>query len=152
MKQEYQAINSFNGEYKKLSNFYPVVIYYIGRNFPTVEHAFVASKSKNDWMFHYKISQIPANQAGKAKRYGRKIKLRDDWELIKVPTMERFLIQKFSYQDFREFILSTGNAKLTEGNFWHDNFWGDCSCDKCSNIKGQNQLGKLLMKVRELVK
>jgi len=150
MEQECQVINSFKSNYEKFSNFYPVVIYYEGRNFPSVEHAFVASKTK-DWMFHYKIAMIPVHQAGKAKRLGRRIKIRDDWDMVKIEKMKRFLMQKFSYEELREFILSTGDAKIIEGNYWHDNYWGNCYCTKCASIKGQNQLGKLLMKVRQLV-
>ena len=39
--------------------------------------------------------------------------------------------------------------ELIEGNTWSDNFWGDCHCPKCRGIKGENNLGKLLMKIRE---
>jgi hypothetical protein len=37
---------------------------------------------------------------------------------------------------------------LIEGNWWHDNFYGSCTCNKCVN-KGENNLGKILMKIRE---
>jgi len=146
-----KSINFFKGEYEKLSNFYPVVIYYERINYPSVEHAYVASKSK-DGMFRYKISKIPADQPGIAKAEGRKVKLRPDWDLIKYSIMERFLMQKFSYPEFREFLLLTGDIYLEEGNYWHDNYWGNCYCKRCKNIKGKNKLGKLLMEVRYLVK
>lgn len=38
--------------------------------------------------------------------------------------------------------MTTGNAELIEGNTWNDTFWGVC------NGEGENNLGKLLMKVR----
>ncbi len=145
-----KSINFFKGDYKKFSNFYPVVIYYEGINYPTVEHAFVASKSI-DGMFRYRISKIPADQPGKAKTEGRKVKLRPNWDLMKHSIMERFLMQKFSYQEFREFLLSTEDSYIEEGNYWHDNYWGNCYCKKCKNIKGKNELGKLIMKIRDII-
>ncbi|MHA1817191.1 MAG: NADAR family protein [Candidatus Heimdallarchaeaceae archaeon] len=150
MELECQVIDRFAGDFADLSNFAPVVIYYKDLNFPTVEHAFVASKS-NDGMFRLKISQLPAKKAGKAKRMGRKILIRTDWDMIKIPNMKRFLMQKFSYERYRTLLISTGNAQIVEGNYWHDNYWGNCDCPKCKNIVGQNQLGKLLMKVRGLI-
>ncbi len=150
MKPKCQVIDRFAGDYSYLSNFTPVIIHYKGLDFPTVEHAFVASKS-NDGMFRLNISQIPAHQPGKAKRMGRKTQLRNDWNMIKVPNMKRFLLQKFSYERYKKLLLSTDNAEIIEGNYWHDNYWGDCECDKCKNIVGQNQLGKLIMEVRDIV-
>jgi len=149
--QKSKVINEFKGHYERLSNFYPVVVHYEGMNFPSVEHAFVASKS-NDHMFRYKISQLAPDKAGKAKRMGRQIKLRENWDMIKLSVMKNLLIQKFSYPDFRQFLLSTGDAILIEGNHWHDNYWGDCYCEECENIIGHNNLGKILMKVRDLIK
>jgi hypothetical protein len=66
--------------------------------------------------------------------------------------MKKFLMQKFSKHEFKSLLLSTENMFLEEGNYWHDNFWGNCYCKKCKNIIGKNQLGKLLMKVRKILK
>ena len=70
---------------------------------------------------------------------------------LKISLIRQFLLQKFSNTKLRDKLLSSGDAILIEGNYWHDNFWGDCYCDRCSNIVGQNQLGKLLMKVRGII-
>ena len=144
-------INFFKDEYEGFSNFDPVVIYYMHYNYPTLEHAYVASKSF-DGLFHHRISKVPADKAGLAKRMGREVKLRGDWEKVKVRLMERFLRQKFSYEKFRNLLLSTGDEILVEGNWWHDNYWGNCHCNKCKDIEGQNMLGRLLMKIREDLK
>jgi len=153
MTQKLDQVDSFKGKYEKLSNFYPVVIHFEGINFPSVEHAFVAAKSK-DIFFRQKIAGLPADQAWKAKRMGRKIRLRSDWDMIKIAYMKRFLYQKFAYDEFRNLLLSTGDVQIIEGNYWHDNYWGDCYCTKkCKDIKGKNNLGKLLMKIRrEIIK
>lgn len=149
--QELEVIDSFKEDYEKFSNFYPVLVYYKDIDFPTVEHAFVAGKRK-DPMFWRKIAKIPEDKAGKAKRLGRKVKLRKDWNIIKLSHMRKLLNQKFQYPSFKKLLLSTGDAQLIEGNYWHDNYWGDCYCEECVNIIGQNQLGKMLMKVRNLIK
>jgi ribA/ribD-fused uncharacterized protein len=150
MQPESTVIDRFGKIYKWLSNFEPVVIYYKDLNFPTVEHAFVASKS-DDGLFRLNISRVPAWQAGKAKRLGRKTRLRKDWDIVKIPNMKRFLMQKFSYDRFKQLLLSTGTAEIIEGNYWHDNFWGNCECPKCKDIVGQNNLGKLIMEVRSII-
>lgn len=139
------TINSFKDEYEKFSNFYPVVVHYEGRNYPSVEHAYVAAKSKDEF-FRKRISEIP--KASHAKSEGRKIRLRENWDLMKYSVMKRLLYQKFSYTEFKEILLSTDNADIIEGNYWHDNYWGDCYCLKCTGIEGQNKLGKLLMEIR----
>lgn len=143
-------IDSFSGEYEFLSNFYPVIIHSSGFNFPTVEHAYQASKT-NNYAAWREICSIPANQAGRAKKYGRKVKLRKDWELIKLSVMKRFIMQKFSYSDLKEKLLATLDAVLIEGNYWHDNYWGDCRCKKCQNKEGQNHLGKIIMEARNVI-
>lgn len=149
---ENDMIMEFKGEYAFLSNFYPVVVYFEDVNYPTVEHAYAASKSK-EGMYRYRISQLKAEEAGKAKRMGRKCKLREDWDLVKISIMKRLLMQKFSYEDFREKLLATGDKTIVEGNYWHDNFWGTCRCGKGEcGYHGKNMLGKLIMEVRGIIK
>ena len=65
--------------------------------------------------------------------------------------MEGGLRQKYAKDPLRQMLLDTGDAILIEGNFWHDNFFGSCTCPKCGN-KGQNNLGKLLMQIRDEMK
>lgn len=56
--------------------------------------------------------------------------------------MENLIHQKFSQEPLRSQLLNTGEEELVEGNTWGDTYWGIC------NGKGQNNLGKILMKVR----
>lgn len=124
------------------------MIFWKGLKFPSVEHAYVASKSL-DPNFWKRIAKLAAKDTGLAKKLGRNIQLRKDWDEVKVPFMEQFLIQKFAYDKFDKKLMETGYEQLIEGNFWHDNFWGDCFCKRCLKTKGQNTLGKLIMKIRE---
>lgn len=151
VSQPLTIIDSFSGEWEQLSNFYPCTVHYYDFEFGSVEHAYQAMKSRNPNIWK-KFIEIPADQPGKAKRLGRTVKLREGWELKKIAFMRQFLLEKFRKPEFRIKLLSTADATLIEGNYWHDNFWGDCRCKKCISKEGQNQLGKLLMKIREQIK
>ena len=142
------VINSFAGSFSFLSNFHPCNVEFNGLWFPTVEHAFQAAKS-NEVNIQFQFTLIPAEQAGRAKRAGRRLVLRPDWEDVKVPIMKLLLTRKFKTDSvLRNQLVSTGEAQLIEGNHWHDNTWGNCMCEKCVHIQGRNLLGKLLMEVR----
>jgi ribA/ribD-fused uncharacterized protein len=80
---------------------------------------------------------------GKAKRLGRKVTLRANWELIKIDVMLDLVRQKFQDPDLAWMLINTGDAELIEGNHWGDKFWGVC------NGEGENHLGKILMQVRD---
>lgn len=136
----------FDNEYAFLSNFYESPFEVDGITYPTVEHFFQAMKSKNV-EGRKKIAAAPT--PGKAKRLGRTIELRKDWEEIKDTVMWNGLRHKFQIPELREKLLATGNEELIEGNFYHDNIWGNCLCAECQNKPGRNMLGMLLMKVRE---
>lgn len=139
-------INKFEGEYNFLSNFYPSPITIDSITYPTIEHAFQAAKTRS---FLKRIGISKLDTPGKAKRAGRQVELRSDWEKIKDQVMYDCLKEKFKNPDLKEKLLATGNEELIEGTTWHDNYWGNCTCDKCKNIEGKNILGKLLMKLRE---
>lgn len=137
-------INRFVDEYEFLSNFYPSPIYDdTGKEYPTVEHYFQAMKTFDPQKRELIRS---AESPGKAKRIGRLIQLREDWEERKLDIMEKALIQKFQIPKLREKLLATGNEELVEGNFWNDIYWGVCKGE------GENHLGKLLMNIREKIR
>lgn len=135
-----EEIRTFKNKNAFLSNFYPVFVYYEGMRFPSVEHAFQAAKT-ND-METRKLFMI-APTAKDAKRFGRKVKLRDNWDSVKVDVMEMLLRQKFANPTLREQLLNTKDSILIEGNNHGDTFWGVCKGS------GQNYLGRLLMKIRQ---
>ena len=138
-------INSFDGEFAFLSNFYDSPISDGRMIMPTVEHYFQAAKA--DSMYDY-IAIATAATPGQAKRAGRKAALRHDWEDVKMNVMREALRKKFSDPELKAKLLATGDQHLEEGNTWHDNFWGVCHCDRCQDIMAHNHLGKLLMELR----
>lgn len=140
-------INRFRDDNRFLSNFFPAEIIFDRIHFPDVEHAFVAAKTL-DRELRKKIAKIPT--PGKAKRFGRKLALRSDWDAVKEDIMHHLLrlkFNQFTHTDLHTLLLATGDQLLVEGNTWHDRFWGKCFCEEHEG-EGKNRLGELLMVVR----
>ena len=134
-------IREFKNEYSFLSNFYPHPIYFNGLLYKTSEHAYQAQKCvKREDMILFTYDITPS----KAKRLGRKLKIRDDWDMIKLDVMKQILIIKFSDEKLKKLLKDTGDNELVEGNYWNDVYWG---VDIDTGI-GKNNLGKLLMDIR----
>ena len=147
-------INSFKGKYFFLSNYYPSPVSEKFKDgtiitYPTVEHAFQATKTK-DISLRKQIANCATPKD--AKHMGRHISLRKDWNDIKIQVMITYLRIKFSNPELKQKLINTGNDYLEEGNNWHDNLYGNCYCEKCKDINGQNHLGRMLMQVREEAK
>lgn len=139
------TVNCFDGKYAFLSNFYSCPVAYEGVHYENSEAAFQAAKccNKNDRL------QLCGLNPSQAKKLGKKIKLRPDWEKVKVLEMRKIVREKFIQNPvLKKALVSTGKATLIEGNYWHDNTWGDCTCEKCKNIPGKNYLGTILEDVR----
>lgn len=139
-------IAEFEGKYAFLSNFFPSSILYEGIVYPTNEHFFQAMKTL-DQEERKKIAA--AETPGQAKRLGRHVRLRADWEQIKVDVMRTGLMLKFTDANLAQQLIDTGDEELIEGNWWHDNTWGSCYCESCMNRPGRNLLGMLLMELRK---
>lgn len=135
-----ERIEYFKGDYFFLSNFYVIDVEYEGKIYPTSEHAYVAAKTL-DLKIRDDISIL--STPGKAKRFGREIELRSDWEDVKIREMRVILDNKFSIPEMEEKLLATEGMELIETNNWGDVFWG---VDVKGN--GANNLGKLLMGIR----
>jgi ribA/ribD-fused uncharacterized protein len=138
-----KPIDSFTGDHRFLSNFYLCTVRYLGQEFPSVEHAFQAAKATNS-TDRERIRKCLTPKD--AKRLGRVIKLREDWESVKIAHMEMFVEEKFKEPELRQWLLATGDAELVEGNSWGDRFWGKY------NGVGENHLGRILMKARARIR
>lgn len=112
-----------------------------GEVYPSVEHAYQSAKTM-DTRLRKHIQNTPT--PGAAKKAGRKLEIRKDWEEIKLSVMEDLVRQKFTNNSLlKQRLLDTGNEPLIEGNTWGDQFWG------VSDGKGLNHLGFILMDIRE---
>lgn len=137
------AIKSFRGEYFFLSNFFPCKIIYDEIEYPTLEHAYQASKTLKQSMREM-ISKL--GTPSEAKRIGKRLENRSNWKQINLGIMEELVWQKFSGNvALSSLLLATGDEELVEGNAWGDEWWGV----DARTGRGENRLGKILMKARE---
>lgn len=128
-------INEFSGTNRFLSNFY------IEPDRTNVEAEYQRFKCQYE---SDKLLFTPYMNPFKAKQLGRKIKIRADWELIKLGVMWALVLKKFEeHPELKKLLLDTKDKLLIEGNHWNDTYWGVC------NGKGLNHLGNVLMTVRK---
>lgn len=133
-------INSFKGENYYLSNFSPYPVHYDGISYQNAEAAFQAQKCTR----HSERVRFSRLNASEAKKFGRRVSLRPDWEECKVRLMREIVFAKFGQNpELRDKLLATGDEYLEEGNTWGDRIWGTV------NGQGANLLGRILMEARE---
>lgn len=143
-----------------LSNFYVRIFQIQGVQYPSNEHAYQSFKTEDpDAQFRIRVADNPAQ----AKRWGRQIKIRADWnELVGTPALRAVyqdakgdilertkdhymfmgLTQKFTQlRDLRSKLLETGEEELVENT--KNSYWG-CGEDGA----GVNKLGRMLMVIR----
>lgn len=144
-------ISFFRGEFAYLSNFHtPAWVSLNGVMYPSVEHAYQAAKTIDPSIRKRFLEKglLP----GGAKRLGRSLLVRPDWDSIKTNIMKSLVLQKFIKPELGDKLLGTEEKPLVEGNYWHDNFWGACLCSGCDNKHRQNHLGLILMETRDLLR
>ena len=140
-------INSFRGYHAWLSNMYECNIEFMGHKFKSVENAYMFAKNPHDEEW---LNKCLTMSAGDIKKASKLIKLRDNWEDIKLPLMYGLLKKKFTQEQFKKKLLETRNENIVEGNRWGDTFWGVDV--KTSPNVGENWLGRLIMDIRLKIK
>ena len=138
-----KEIKGFDGDYDFLSNFFVAGVYFEGLWYQSSENAYQAAKTLDEYK-RRKFSYISPSQS---KKDGKKLELRADWDKVKIDVMSVIVFEKFyRNRELRKKLLETGDRYLEETNWWGDNFWGVC------NGEGRNELGKILIKVRNFWK
>ena len=140
-------IKGFFGDYRWLSNFHICSVYYEGLLYPSSENAYQAAKVVENFR-HHLLSCTPANSKKEWKKHPRIDKSKEQWDGRKYYIMSEIVFDKFNRNpDLKQKLIETGDKYLEETNHWKDVWWG-------VDIKlgGQNNLGKLLMKVRDFIK
>ena len=133
------VINSFDGEYDFLSNFYECPILWKGNLYRNSESIYQSYNTLDNVPFDF-----TKTTGSQAKKISKKLNVRPDWNKIKFDLMYEICQEKFNQNtDIAQKLMNTGDAILIEGNYWGDTYWGKC------NGVGQNNLGKILMKIRE---
>jgi len=133
-------INEFKGKNYFLSNFFNAPVMYEDLLYQNNEAAFQSAKVKD----LDRRKQFCNLDPSTAKKKGRNVLLRNDWEDVKDEVMYQCVKDKFTRnQDLKQKLIDTGNEELIEGNTWNDTYWGVC------RGRGKNMLGKILMRVRD---
>jgi ribA/ribD-fused uncharacterized protein len=134
----------FRNEYYFLSNMYPCEIKITFPpnkeiyTFKCVESAFQACKCIE------RIHEFENLDGYQAKKLGRTVHLREDWEQVKLLIMKKLVTIKFQqHPELRQKLIDISGI-ITEENTWNDKYWGICKG------VGQNNLGKILMEIRDV--
>jgi len=140
-----EAIGFFPREFYCLDNFSAFKVLYKGILYSTVEHAYQAYKfiGVDDDIAKEIMEAYSPHEAQKIARINKE-KRRKDWEEVKAAIMEEIIRCKVEQNPYvKQKLLQTKNYTIVEDSP-HDNYWG-----WGEDRKGQNQMGKLWMKIRE---
>jgi ribA/ribD-fused uncharacterized protein len=154
------------GEFRFMSNLFVAPFEVDGVTFPTVEHYVQWSKAilfeGKDSETAKKIMKPPRNkeftEAKSVKALGKKVKDFSEarWDEVKLQVTEKAIRAKFvnPKHGLLEKLVATGTRQIGEANP-RDKYWGIGTSEDTADAKnpkkwkGQNQLGKILMKLRE---
>lgn len=120
-----------------------------GQTWPTSEHYYQAQKYRgtSHQALCDQIRQAPTPEAAAALGRNPAYPIQPDWDVIKPKIMYAAVRQKFlTYPAIQAELLSTGDELIVE-NSPFDAYWG-CGADG----NGRNQLGKILMQVRQEIR
>ena len=139
-------IRGFFGPYKWLSNTFPCTVSYQGLVYPSSENAYKAARVFTEYRAPFTTSS-PLEAMSLAETTPR-LDI-DQWIPLRVQIMREILFSKFTLNpDLAQKLLETKNAHLEERLWWKDIFWGY----DVNLRQGENNLGILLMEVRERLK
>ena len=127
-----------------MGNFWKARFFVYGRWWDNVEAAFQAQKTPVEAEV---LAIQNASKPMEARNLGQKCVLRENWDEIKRSVMKECCMAKFlQHADLRKQLIETGNEDLIEDS--KIDWWWGCGADG----KGRNELGKILMEVREELK
>lgn len=137
-----ETIDSFKGEYDFLSNRFSYRFVWQGLKYDNAEAAFQSSRCANE----RERKAFCDCSADKAALKGREVVPPADWENERLNIMESVLTAKFEQNPMlMKRLVETGSKLLINGNSKRETYWGV----NLYTWEGENQLGKLLTKIRE---
>lgn len=136
-----EEITRFRGQYEFLDNLYPAPVEWEGVVYSCVEAAFHASKTE-DIEVRKRFALMPLN---KIRGKGSCFSISSQWDEHKREIMKYLVTLKFQRDPLlRQKLKETGTTILLNGNNGKDTYWGI----NLYSWKGRNELGKILMEVR----
>ena len=143
-----EVIGFYPREFYPFDNFSSFKVEWNGYLFSSVEEAYqAASFMGSDEELVEKIKKSHSADEAQRIAYANRDKRREDWDDVKISIMEELLRLKIEQNPYvKKKLLQTEDYMIVEGSP-KDDFWG-----WESNRNGQNNLGKLWMKLREELK
>lgn len=142
-------IIKFEGENEFLSIDYPVDVSFEGLTYPSVQHAWMASKTPN-------ISIRRLIQRAPEASYLPLLvcKVSPDWSIMQGVILIELLREKFSYPELAKQLIATGDA-IIEAQEIENEYWGFVKGKNATTYEqpvGYNNYGKMLMGIRSELK
>ena len=143
-----EVIGFYPREFYPFDNFSSFKVEWNGYLFSSVEEAYqAASFMGSDEELVEKIKKSHSADEAQRIAYANRDKRREDWDDVKISIMEELLRLKIEQNPYvKKKLLQTGDYMIVEDSP-KDDFWG-----WGLNRNGQNNLGKLWMKLREELK
>ena len=143
-----EVIGFYPREFYPFDNFSSFKVEWNGYLFASVEEAYqAASFMGSDEELVEKIKKSHSADEAQRISYANRDKRREDWDDVKISIMEELLILKIEQNPYvKKKLLQTEDYMIVEDSP-KDDFWG-----WGPNRNGQNNLGKLWMKLRRELK
>lgn len=143
-----EVIGFYPREFYPFDNFSSFKVEWNGYLFASVEEAYqAASFMGSDEKLVEKIKKSHSADEAQRIAYANRDKRREDWDDVKISIMEELLRLKIEQNPYvKKKLLQTEDYMIVEDSP-KDDFWG-----WGPNRNGQNNLGKLWMKLREELK
>ena len=143
-----EVIGFYPREFYPFDNFSSFKVEWNGYLFASVEEAYqAASFMGSDEELVEKIKKSHSADEAQRIAYANRDKRREDWDDVKISIMEELLRLKIEQNPYvKKKLLQTEDYMIVEDSP-KDDFWG-----WGPNRNGQNNLGKLWMKLREGLK
>ena len=143
-----EVIGFYPREFYPFDNFSSFKVEWNGYLFSSVEEAYqAASFMGSDEELVEKIKKSHSADEAQRIAYANRDKRREDWDDVKISIMEELLRLKIEQNPYvKKKLLQTEDYMIVEDSP-KDDFWG-----WGFNRNGQNNLGKLWMKLREELK
>jgi ribA/ribD-fused uncharacterized protein len=110
----------------------------------SAEAAYQACKVANPPLAHY--LRFTRMNPFEAKKAGKTLYLREDWDEVKTKVMWHILKAKFTQNSTMKIMLLNTDEELIHDCPWGDRYWG------VTNGVGENVLGLQLMKLRDILR
>ena len=148
MEKMDEVIGFYPREFYPFDNFSSFKVEWNGYLFSSVEEAYqAASFMGSDEELVEKIKKSHSADEAQRIAYANRDRRREDWDDVKISIMEELLRLKIEQNPYvKKKLLQTGDYMIVEDSP-KDDFWG-----WGPNRNGQNNLGKLWMKLREELK